>query len=137
MTMRAASIWIFSSSFASYWVQLSHTTSAYSSTGRMKEKYIDCNDFLSRTNFNCLIMLMRYQALDFISVKCPCQVPSQVKVKPTCLCISTSFICCWFKLSGGCKGLLCFLENRGHSDLEGLKVTSHFLPICISYLNRN
>ena len=30
------------------------------------------------------IMLMRYQALDFISVKCACQVPSQVKVKSKC-----------------------------------------------------
>ena len=130
--MRAASIWIFSSLFASYWVQFSHTTSAYIMTGRMKEKYIDCNDFLSRINFNCLIMLMRHQTLDFISVKCACKVSSQVKVKPKCLCISTSFICCEFMLRDGCKDLLCFQENRRHSDLEGLKLTSRFFAFkCI------
>ena len=40
VTIRAASFRIFSRSFTSYCVQLSHTTSAYSKRGRRKEKYI-------------------------------------------------------------------------------------------------
>ena len=40
LTIRAASCCIFSSSFASYCVQLSHTTSAYSSNGLINEKYM-------------------------------------------------------------------------------------------------
>ena len=38
VTMQAASVWICTSSSASYCVQLSHTTPAYSSRGLMKEK---------------------------------------------------------------------------------------------------
>ena len=38
VTIIAASIWIFSSSFFSYCVQLSQTISAYSKIGRMNEK---------------------------------------------------------------------------------------------------
>ena len=51
VTIRAASTRIFSSSFASYCVQLSHTTSAYSKRGLMNEKLIICKDFLSKMNF--------------------------------------------------------------------------------------
>ena len=60
-----------------------------------------------------------------------------MKVKSKYLCISISFICCWFMLSGGGKGLLCFLENRRRSDLEGIKVISHFSPISVSYPSQN
>ena len=40
VTNLAASFWILSNSFDSYCVQLFHITSAYSSSGRIKEKLI-------------------------------------------------------------------------------------------------
>ena len=38
VTILAYSFWILSNSFDSYYVQLFHTASAYSSSGRVKEK---------------------------------------------------------------------------------------------------
>ena len=40
VTILAASFWLLSNSFDSYCVQLFHTPSAYSSSGRINEKYI-------------------------------------------------------------------------------------------------
>ena len=66
LTIRAASC-IFSSSFASYCVQLSHTTSAYSSNGLINEKKMICSDFLLSWNLSFRITCIRCQAFSFIS----------------------------------------------------------------------
>ena len=66
VTNRAASFCTFSSSFTSYWVQLSHVTSAYSRNGRIKEKYIVWNDVLSSLDLNLRITLIRLHAFDLM-----------------------------------------------------------------------
>ena len=78
-------------------------------------------------NFNLRIIFIRCHALDFSSDKCSCHEHSPFKVMPKCLCELTSAIGCWFMVISGWRGLLCFLDRRRDSVLEGLKVTSHFV----------
>ena len=59
VTIRAASFCIFSSLFTSDRVQLSHITSAYSRTERIKEKYIVWSDFLSSLNLDLRIIKVK------------------------------------------------------------------------------
>ena len=47
ITIRAVSFCIFSNSLTSYYVEMSHTTSAYTRDGLIKEVYIISSDFLS------------------------------------------------------------------------------------------
>ncbi len=100
--IRAASIWILSTSSFSYWVQLSQTVSAYSNIGRINEMYIISRLFLSRRNFSFLIMLILRHALPVIYSICWCQVPSRLKYRPKCLWLSTSETIMLFINIGGC-----------------------------------
>ena len=63
-----ASSWIFSNSNSSCWVILSQTTSEYSRSGRMKERYIVSSDLRSVMNFKDLIILSRCHA-KFLQMK--------------------------------------------------------------------
>ena len=85
VTFRAASFCIFSRSFDSYFVQLLHTTSAYSKRGRIKEKYIVWRDFLSSSNLSLRIIFIRFHDFDFINSRWLWQVQLLEKVTPKCL----------------------------------------------------
>ena len=123
--MRAASFWIFSRSFDSYWVQLSQTTLEYSRRGLINDVYIISSDFLSSWNFSLRMMFNLNQDLALIWSMCSCQLPSSEKISPKCLCDVTSLMFSWAIFKGGCRGLFCLRESVIDSDLEGLKDTSH------------
>ena len=106
-------------------MQLFHTTSAYSISGRIKEKYIVWRDFLSNLNFSFRITFIRAHAFVLICSRCSCHVQSLEKIIPKCLWDVTSFICFWSIKTGGWCGSLTFLEKSIYSDFPGLNVTSH------------
>ena len=124
VTIIAASIWIFSSSFFSYCVQLSQIISAYSKIGRINEKYMVCKVERSSWYFNFRSMLILFHALGDISLKCSCQEHVLLKTNPRCLWEMTFFISVSFMYKGGWAGGTAFLDIINSSVLFGLKFTN-------------
>ena len=98
----AGSFIFFSKLFASCWVQLSHTTSAYSKRGLI----IDTRVLNDRVRSSPVRMLISHK----------------------CLLEFTLLIRFWFMLSGGWKGLLCLRDSIIDSDFAGLNDASNLLP---------
>ena len=134
VTIKAASIWIFSKSFFSYWVQLSLTTSAYSNIGLINVKYIVWSVFLSNWNLSIRRRFTLFHALKAISCTCSCQEHDLFKINPKCLWLSTFLIWVLSIYKGGWAGGTVFREIISSSVLLGLKLTNHcFDHSCILF----
>ena len=141
VTIRIASVWIFSISVISVFVQLSHTVSAYSRIGLIKDVYFVCKVLLSSWNFKVLNKFTLFNALQVMSLMWSLQVHLLLIVTPRCLCESTCFICTLFINSAGWRGGIVFLEMTNSSVLLGLNLTNQSLDqlctLCKSLFSRS
>ena len=119
-----ASIWTFSKILIKYIVWGSHTTSPYSNSGRIKDKYNFSSDDLSSLNFNIRRIFNLEYALSMASSICLFHEPSSEIVTPRCLWnfTSSSF---WLFITR--DGLLTFREITIVSVFWELKLTNHVL----------
>ena len=123
VTTRGASFCIFSSSFTSYWVQLSQITSAYSRSGWIKVKWLSIKfKFKFTHNINAAPCFW----FNIIEMIMPLSVTWK-KHAQMLICVWTSLIGWLFIKMGGWLGLLSFLEKIIDSDFVGLNVTSHWV----------
>ena len=125
-TRRAASFWIFCKVCESCSEHPSHTTEAYSTTGKRKDIHIWLRAFLLM-EYSSLHIIPRILVADrtMFSI-CECHCPVLLKVTPRCLWLSTILIGILSKIS--CGKILFFLRvNQIASVFSGLNVTSHCL----------
>ena len=120
----AASIWTASVSCWSSLVQLSHTTSAYSSVRLIKQKYIFSKLDLLKTKLSVRRIPILCQALLSVSLIWSFNLTSSDSVKPRCLWLFTDGIVVVSIRSGGWST---FFENSTDSVLVWLKVMSNVL----------
>jgi len=85
-----ASIWTFSKILIKYILWGSHTTSPYSNSGLIKDKYNFSSDNLSSLNFNMRRIFNLEYALSMTSSICLFHEPSSVIITPKCLWYFTS-----------------------------------------------
>ena len=103
-------------------MQLSHTESLYSSSGRINALYIFSSAFLFILNLRALIRLSLLYAFSVILFICSVHVHELEKLRPRCLCFEVPVSTISFILSGGCVNGLSFQDIR--RDV-GLKSTNH------------
>ena len=120
-----ASWCIRSNCFLDSFVQLSHTESLYSSSGRINAMYIFSSAFLFILNLRALIRLSLVHAVSVILLICSGHVHELEKLRPKCLCFEVSVSTISFILSGGCVTGLSFLDIRRDVVFVGLKSTNH------------
>ena len=119
-----ASIWTFSKILIKYILWGSHTTSTYSNSGLIKDKYNFSSDNLFSLNFNMRRIFNLEYALSMTSSICLFHEPSSEIVTPRCLWYFTSSSCWLFIIRDGWCGLLTFREITIVSVFWGLKLTN-------------
>ena len=110
VTRRAASFWIFGKVCESCSEHPSHTTDAYSTTGKIKDIYIWLRAFLL-IEYIILLIIPRILVADrtMFSI-CECYCPVLLKVTPRCLWLSTKLIGILSKIS--CGKILIFFKSK-------------------------
>ena len=132
VTRRAASFWIFCKVCESCSEHPSHTTEAYSTTGKRKDIYSWLRAFLLMEYFSLRIIPKILVTDRTIFSICECHCPVLLKVTPRCLWLSTKLIGILSKTS--CGKILIFLRvNRTASVFSGINVTSH----CLAQFDNN
>ena len=126
-----ASWCIRSNCFLDSFVQLSHTESLYSSSGRINAMYIFSSTFLYILNLIALIRLSLVHAVLVVFLICSVHVHELEKLRPKCLCFEVSVSTISFYFEWRMCNRIEFPRYQKRCSFYWIKSVTMWLPTCL------